>query len=148
MQSRTHKQWLKESALWWLSWALQQLTVTLLPFWALNVVVVLLSMQGQKALGFKNVLICVLKINKKVLRFGTTWAWVINDRILIFGWTNLLTAVSHVGTQKSGLKKIFDPLLILYVCPLTKKWSVYNFNGRFIWTVRDRITTKKPEKHI
>ncbi len=23
-------------------------------------------------------------------------------------------------------KKIFDPLLILYVCPLTKKWSVYN----------------------
>ncbi len=33
-------------------------------------------------------------------------------------------------------------LLILYVCPLTKKWSVYNFNGRFIWTVRDRITKK------
>ncbi len=29
----------------------------------------------------------------------------------------------------------FDPLLILYVCPLTKKVSVYNFNGRFIWTV-------------
>ncbi len=25
---------------------------------------------------------------------------------------------------------------------LTKKLSVYNFNGRFIWTVRDRITTK------
>ncbi len=23
-------------------------------------------------------------------------------------------------------EKIFDPLLILYVCPLTKKWSVYN----------------------
>ncbi len=39
-------------------------------------------------------------------------------------------------------KKKFDPLLILYFCPLTKKWSVYNFNGRFIWTVRDRITTK------
>ncbi len=42
------------------------------------------------------------------------------------------------------------PLLILYVCPLTKKWSVYNFNGRFIWIVRDRITTttKNPEKVI
>ncbi len=39
--------------------------------------------------------------------------------------------------------KIFDPLLILYVCSLTNKWSVYNFNGRFIWTVRDKITTKK-----
>ncbi len=43
-------------------------------------------------------------------------------------------------------KKIFDPLLILYVCPLTKKWSVYNFNGRFILTVRNRITTKKSRK--
>ncbi len=40
-------------------------------------------------------------------------------------------------------KKLFDPLLILYVCRLTKKWSVYNFNGSFIWTVRDRITTTK-----
>ncbi len=36
--------------------------------------------------------------------------------------------------------------VILYVCPLTKKRSVYNFNGRFIWTVRDRITTKKSRK--
>ncbi len=46
-------------------------------------------------------------------------------------------------------EKRFDPLLILYVCPLTTKWSVYNFNGGFIWTVRDRITTtKNPEKCI
>ncbi len=44
-------------------------------------------------------------------------------------------------------KILFDPLLILYVCPLTKKWSVYNFNGRFIWTVRNRITTKKIQKN-
>ncbi len=42
-------------------------------------------------------------------------------------------------------KNLFDPLLILYFCPMTKKWSVYNFNGRFICTVRDRITTKNPE---
>ncbi len=35
-----------------------------------------------------------------------------------------------------------DPLLILYVFLLTTKWSVYNLNGRFIWTVKDRITTK------
>ncbi len=45
-------------------------------------------------------------------------------------------------------KNFFDPLLILYVCPLTKKWSVYNFNGRFIWTVRDRITTKSRKTHF
>ncbi len=44
-------------------------------------------------------------------------------------------------------KKLFDPLLILYICPLTNKWSVYNFNDRFIWTVRDRITTKKIQKN-
>ncbi len=42
--------------------------------------------------------------------------------------------------------KLFDPLLILYVCPLTNKLLVYNFNGRFIWTVRDRITTTKSRK--
>ncbi len=46
----------------------------------------------------------------------------------------------------SGKFFLFDPLLILYVCPLTKKLSVCNFNGRFIWTVRDRITTKKSRK--
>ncbi len=34
----------------------------------------------------------------------------------------------------------------MYVCPLTKKWSVYHFNGRFIWTVRYRITTKESRK--
>ncbi len=44
--------------------------------------------------------------------------------------------------------KSFDPLLLLYVCPLTKKWSVYNFNGRFIWTERDRITTTKIQKNL
>ncbi len=41
------------------------LTMSLLPFWALNVVVPLVSMQGQKALGFhKNTLICVPKMNE------------------------------------------------------------------------------------
>ncbi len=31
--------------------------------------------------------------------------------------------------SSSQYAKLIDPLLILYVCPLTKKWSVYNFNG-------------------
>ncbi len=47
----------------------------------------------------------------------------------------------HIHIYTVG-KKWFDPLLILYVCPLTKKWSVYNCNGRFIWTVRDRKIQK------
>ncbi len=41
------------------------------------------------------------------------------------------------------VKCSFHSLLILYVCPLTNTWSVCNFNGRFIWTQRDRITIKK-----
>ncbi len=43
-------------------------------------------------------------------------------------------------------KKKIDPLLILYVCPLTKKLSVYNFNVRFIWTVRQN-NNKKIQKN-
>ncbi len=57
--------------------------------------------------------------------------------------------IYHIGSFKFYVqwgKKSFDPLLILYVCPLTKRWSVYNFNGRFIWTVRNRITTRKSRK--
>ncbi len=67
-------------------------------------------------------------------------------------YENLLCTCFHILTSLfppftySEEKKIFDPLLILYVCPLTKKWSVYNFNGRFIWTVRDRITKKTKNK--
>ncbi len=53
-------------------------------------------------------------------------------------WSKLLLILGGGG--------VFDPLLILYVYPLTKKWSVYNFNGRFIWTVSDRIATKKSRK--
>ncbi len=46
--------------------------MSLLRFWALNVVVSLLSMQGQKALDFiKNVLICVPKMNEGLA--GSVW---------------------------------------------------------------------------
>ncbi len=37
--------------------------MSLLPFWALNVVDAFVSMQRQKALKFKNTLFCVLKMN-------------------------------------------------------------------------------------
>ncbi len=64
------------------------LLIPLLHFWALNVVVVLLSMQGQRALGFhqKYLNLCS-KHEQKSYGFGTTWGWVINDRIFIF-WVN------------------------------------------------------------
>ncbi len=64
------------------------LTMSLLPFWDLYVVVVLLSMQGQKALRFhqKHLNLCS-KDEWGSYGFGTTWGWVINDSIFIFGWT-------------------------------------------------------------
>ncbi len=61
------------------------LTMSLLPFLALNVIVALLSMQGQKALGFhqKALNLCF----RRSYAFGMTWGWVINTIIFIFGWT-------------------------------------------------------------
>ncbi len=38
---------------------------------------------------------------------------------------------------------VFDPLLILNICPMAKQWPVYNFNVSFILTVRDRKTKQK-----
>ncbi len=65
--------------------------MSLLPFCILNVSVALLSMEGQKALGFhqKYLNLC-FKDEQRSYWFGTTWGWVINDIIVIFGWTNLL----------------------------------------------------------
>ncbi len=61
------------------------LTMTLLHFWALNVVVPLLSIEGQKALWFHQKYLSLCSENER--RFGTTWGWVINDRTFILGWT-------------------------------------------------------------
>ncbi len=59
----------------------------ILSFCALIMVVPLLSMQGQKALGFhqKYLNLCS-EDERRSYRFGTRWGWVINDIILIFGW--------------------------------------------------------------
>ncbi len=51
-----------------------------------NIAVVLLSMEGQKALTFhhKYLNLCS-EDERRSYRFGTTWGWVINDRIFILG---------------------------------------------------------------
>ncbi len=65
------------------------LTMSLLPFWALNVVVVLLSMEGQKALGFHPKYLNLCSDDEgRSYGFGTTWVWVIDDIIFIFGGTS------------------------------------------------------------
>ncbi len=68
------------------SWTI--LTMSLLPFWALNVIDPLLSMQGHEALRFhqKYLNLCS-EDERRSYGFGMTWGWVINDRIFIFGWT-------------------------------------------------------------
>ncbi len=60
--------------------------MSLLPFWALNVSVALLSMQSQRVLGFhqKYLNLC-FEDEWSSNMFGMTWGWVIYD--IIFGWT-------------------------------------------------------------
>ncbi len=74
------------------------LTMSLLPFGGLNVSVVLLSLQGQKAIVFlqKYLNLCS-KDEQRSYRFGTTWRWVIDDRILVFGWTIPLNMFQCTG---------------------------------------------------
>ncbi len=67
------------------------LMMSLLPFWALNISVALLSMQGQKALGFHQKYLNLCSEDEwRSYGFGMTWGCVINDRIFIFGWTKPL----------------------------------------------------------
>ncbi len=39
----------------------------------------------------KNIFICVLNLNESLIHFETTQGWVIDNRILIFRWTDSLT---------------------------------------------------------
>ncbi len=67
------------------------LTVSLLPFWALNVSVVLLSIQGQKSLGFHQKYLNLCSEDEwRSYGFGRTRGWVINDRFFILGELSLL----------------------------------------------------------
>ncbi len=56
-----------------------------------NITVVLLSMQGQRALRLhqKHLNLCS-EDEQRSYAFGTTWGWVIDNRNFIFGWTNPL----------------------------------------------------------
>ncbi len=74
--------------------------MSLQPFGVLNVVVALLSMQGQKkALGFHKKLICVLKV---LQAYTTTRGWVINDNFHF--WVNYPLIYYQDGTKKKQKK--------------------------------------------
>ncbi len=89
-----------------------------LPFWALNV----LSMQDQKALGFhqKYLNLCY-EDEQQSYGFGTTWGWVINDRIFIFGFTTPLSQVK--------IWLWLDELLVYIIAELT--WVSFDLDDRF-----------------
>ncbi len=88
--------------------------MSLLCFWALNMSVALVSMEGQKALGFHQIFLNLCSEDEwRSYGFGTIWDWVINDRKLIFRLTSLLRllvafaiffVISHV-CYKSYLEK-------------------------------------------
>ncbi len=60
--------------------------MSLLRFWALNLSVALSFMQGHKALGFHQKYLNLCSEDERTsYGFGTTWGWVNNDRIFIFG---------------------------------------------------------------
>ncbi len=53
-------------------------------------------------------------------RFGTTWGWVNDDRIFIFGWTIPLIA-SLIVSVKGVICRIQKPLLL--AAPVAIKWT-------------------------
>ncbi len=83
-------------------WCLMGYFIDVISFWALNVVVALLSM-SQKFLGYhqKYLNLCS-KDERRYNGFETTWGWVINDRIFIFVWNiplNSLYTHKHTHTH-------------------------------------------------
>ncbi len=70
-------------------------------------------MQGQKALIFhqKYLNLCS-EDERRSYGFGTTWGWVINDRIFIFGWTILLRPVNTKDVNYNDNNKVL--IIILF----------------------------------
>ncbi len=53
----------------------------------------------------KHILICVLKMNNMSWEFKTTWRWVINDRIFVFGWIFPLKGLSLFCCSEMSLNR-------------------------------------------
>ncbi len=93
-----HKKYSRNFVKLWLNHWCHILTTSLLHFRALIVVVPLLSMEGQRTLGIhKKYLNLCFEDEQRSYGFGKTWRRVINDRIIIFGWTNpSFTLIYHI----------------------------------------------------
>jgi len=91
------------------------------------------SMEGQKTLGLNlNILNCS-EDERRSYGLGTTWGWVINDLIFIFGWTNPL---SHNSITTLKKYKTHSPTFLIWhldwhfvfqcKCKCIKKWNCLN----------------------
>ncbi len=100
-------------------------TMSVLPFWALNVVVALLSMEGQKAIEFHQKYLNLCSKGKR-----KSYGLVINDRIVIFGWTIPL----NVDFRKRSWTQFSDVRATLYwtdICIATciALWVINTFGN-------------------
>ncbi len=67
-------------------------------------------MQGQKALRFHQIYLNLCSENeRRSYGLGTTWVWVINDRIFIFGWT---IPLMHITGLISACKQVFIIIIV------------------------------------
>ncbi len=89
--------------------------------------VALLSMEGRRALRFhqKYLNLCS-EDERRSYGFGTTWGWVINDRIIIFWWTNLLTM------SQAALKTLYYKLKAYK----WTQWCSYLWNARLVTFIK------------
>ncbi len=125
------------------SWA-TDVTWTVLPKYLYvsgpgNILVALLSMEDQIALWFnKKYLNFCSEDERRSYGFGTTWGWVINDRILILGWTIPLSSsltASRILLLFKERKQNNRPMFSQFVwITLTVQHKCMCKNsGRFLW---------------
>ncbi len=89
------------------------LTMSLLPFWALNMSVALMSMQGQKALRFhqKYLNLCS-KDERRSHGFETTSGKLMTS-FFIFGWTITLSLYPRLKVKRYSIQEQMNLLWIL-----------------------------------
>ncbi len=107
------------------------LTMSLLRFWALIMVVPLLSMEGQKALRFhQNIFICVPKMTEgHGTGFWTTWGGVINFHFWVNYPFNLISKRLKLPLLHPVLQPFFvSPLHFYYLKALLKYFPKYLLN--------------------
>ncbi len=72
-------------------------------------------MEGQKALGFHQTYPNLCSEDEwKSYRFGKTWRWVVDDNVLIFGWTNYLDQMKIRNVALASSWNIYKYIYIFF----------------------------------